>query len=117
MIIEPNTKVELCRYVCMQVWHNYYVIIIIHTLKQVIDTIFSLGRRARKNGFDGPTLGPKEADKQERRFSQEQLKAGQNVIGLQMGTNKLATQSGMTPYGLPRQVEKVNLNVWLSILL
>ena len=58
---------------------------------------------------DLPPLGPKEADKQEREFTEEQLQAGKGVIGLQMGSNKGASQSGMTPYGLGRQVEKTNL--------
>ena len=40
-------------------------------------------------------FGPKEATENKRNFSEEQMKAGQNVIGLQMGTNKGANQSGM----------------------
>ncbi|KAG9480755.1 hypothetical protein GDO78_010166 [Eleutherodactylus coqui] len=39
-----------------------------------------------------------------RDFSQDKLKEGQSVIGLQMGTNKGASQSGMTGYGMPRQI-------------
>lgn len=39
--------------------------------------------------------GPKEAEANKRNFSEEQLKAGQNVIGLQMGSNKGANQSGI----------------------
>lgn len=39
-----------------------------------------------------------------RDFSEEQLSEGKNVIGLQMGTNKGASQAGMTGYGRPRQI-------------
>lgn len=78
-------------------------------MPQVINGIFALGRKARAKGFDGPTIGPKEATGQKRDFTQEQLQAGKGVIGLQMGTNKGASQAGSTPYGLGRQIEKTNL--------
>ena len=60
--------------------------------------------QAQTTGFSGPTLGPKEATESKREFSEGQLREGQNVIGLQMGSNKGATQSGQTPYGLGRQI-------------
>lgn len=44
--------------------------------------------------WPGPFLGPKPAEQNIREFTDEQLKAGESVIGLQMGTNKGATQSG-----------------------
>ena len=62
--------------------------------------------QAQKNGFDGPTLGPKEADKNVREFSAEQIAAGQNVIGLQYGTNKLASQAGMS-FGATRHIADI----------
>lgn len=37
-------------------------------------------------------------------FSEDKLKEGQSVIGLQMGTNRGASQAGMTGYGMPRQI-------------
>ena len=40
-------------------------------------------------------MGPKESEKNVRNFSEEQLKAGQNVISLQYGSNKGANQSGI----------------------
>lgn len=43
----------------------------------------------------GPSLGPKPSEKNLRNFSEEQLKAGETVIGLQAGTNKGATQAGL----------------------
>lgn len=49
--------------------------------------------QAKAKGQGG--IGPKEAEKNERQFSEEQLKQGQSVIGLQMGTNKGASQAGM----------------------
>jgi hypothetical protein len=39
-----------------------------------------------------------------RDFTDEQMKAGQNVIGLQMGSNKGASQKGMTAPGAVRQI-------------
>lgn len=39
-----------------------------------------------------------------RNFSEEQLKAGRNIIGLQMGTNKGASQAGMSAPGAVRQI-------------
>lgn len=45
--------------------------------------------------YQGPSLGPKPSEKNQRNFSEEQLKAGQTVIGLQAGTNKGATQAGL----------------------
>jgi hypothetical protein len=36
--------------------------------------------------------GPKPAEKVVREFTEEQLRAGQGIIGLQAGTNKLASQ-------------------------
>jgi hypothetical protein len=48
-------------------------------------------------------FGPKEAVANPRHFSDEQLKAGVNVISLQMGTNKGASQAGMT-FGKQRMI-------------
>ena len=45
--------------------------------------------QAQKKGYEGPVLGPKEADANPREFTEEQLKEGQGHIGLQMGTNKV----------------------------
>ncbi|ELU05580.1 hypothetical protein CAPTEDRAFT_172250 [Capitella teleta] len=65
-------------------------------LWQVVCTIHALGRKAQSKGFDGPVLGPKESQANRREFTQEQLAAGQNVIGLQMGSNEGATQAGQS---------------------
>lgn len=62
-------------------------------LNSVIICLQSLGRKAHNYGK--PSIGPKESEKNVRNFSEEQLKAGQNVISLQYGSNKGATQSGI----------------------
>ena len=67
--------------------------------------------QARAKGFEGPSLGPKEAAGDKKEWTDEQLKAGQNIIGLQMGSNKGASAAGLTPYGLGRQIDKTNLKV------
>ena len=75
-------------------------------MPQVINGIIALGRKAQRKGYQGPVCGGavKEATENKREFSQQQLKQGEGVIGLQMGTNKGASQSGMTAYGQQRQI-------------
>ncbi|XP_075343498.1 gap junction delta-2 protein-like [Odontesthes bonariensis] len=51
-----------------------------------------------------PNWFHKKAQENRRDFSDEQLSEGKNVIGLQMGTNRGASQAGMTGYGRPRQI-------------
>jgi len=62
-------------------------------LNSVTICIQSLGRKGAQ--FGKPTIGPKESEKNVREFTDEQLKAGENIIGLQMGTNKGASQAGL----------------------
>lgn len=76
----------------------------------MVNGLLALGRKAGSKGFS-PSIGPKEATENKREFSEEQLKEGQSIIGLQMGSNKGASQAGATPYGLGRQIEKTNLKV------
>ncbi|XP_045028247.1 muscle-specific protein 20 isoform X3 [Daphnia magna] len=65
-------------------------------IAMVTSTIFGLGSATYKHPeWQGPSLGPKPSEKNQRNFSEEQLKAGQTVIGLQAGTNKGATQAGL----------------------
>lgn len=54
----------------------------------------SLFQTYRHPEWTGPRLGPKPADEAKRDFSEEQLKAGQTIIGLQAGQNKGASQAG-----------------------
>lgn len=44
--------------------------------------------------WTGPYLGPKPSEECKREFSEDVLKAGQSIIGLQAGSNKGATQAG-----------------------
>ena len=76
-------------------------------MPQVVVALHALGRKAKAKGKAG--IGPKEATANKRTFGEQQRKAGQAVIGLQMGTNQGASQAGMTPTGLTRQVQGVNL--------
>ena len=73
---------------------------------QVVLAIYALGRKAQANGYRGPTLGPKEAQRNTRDFSEEQLKAGQGIIGLQMGSNQGASQKGMS-FGNTRHIADI----------
>ncbi|XP_072214693.1 LOW QUALITY PROTEIN: transgelin-2-like [Excalfactoria chinensis] len=71
-------------------------------------TLMNLGSLAVAKG-DGLFVGdpnwfPRKSQENRRVFSEGQLKEGQSVIGLQMGTNRGASQAGMTGYGMPRQI-------------
>ncbi|KAI9203596.1 calponin domain-containing protein [Polychytrium aggregatum] len=72
-------------------------------MNQVIDSIFALSRNAVKNGFQGPLLGPKLAEKREVVFTEEQLNQGKCIIPLQAGFNGGASQAGMS-FGGRRQI-------------
>ncbi|KAL0273224.1 UNVERIFIED_CONTAM: hypothetical protein PYX00_005956 [Menopon gallinae] len=64
-------------------------------IAQVTLSLFALGRATYKHPeWKGPYLGPKPADENKREFTEEQLRAGEGIIGLQAGQNKGATQSG-----------------------
>ncbi|CAL1536503.1 unnamed protein product [Lymnaea stagnalis] len=76
---------------------------------QVVNCIYALGRKAPKVGYQGPTLGVKEADHNPRNFDAETLNAGQTVIGLQMGSNKGANQAGMS-FGRSRSINDHGTN-------
>uniref|UniRef100_A0A3Q3M0A4 Calponin-1 n=1 Tax=Mastacembelus armatus TaxID=205130 RepID=A0A3Q3M0A4_9TELE len=72
---------------------------------QVQCTLIALAGMAKSKGFCSKyDLGVKYAEKQQRRFAPEKLREGRNIIGLQMGTNKLASQKGMTSYGTRRHL-------------
>lgn len=46
----------------------------------------------------------RKAQEHKRDFTESQLQEGKHVIGLQMGSNRGASQAGMTGYGRPRQI-------------
>uniref|UniRef100_A0A3Q3W872 Calponin n=1 Tax=Mola mola TaxID=94237 RepID=A0A3Q3W872_MOLML len=72
---------------------------------QVQSTLIALAGMAKSKGFRSKyDIGVKYAKKQQRRFAPEKLKEGRNIISLQMGTNKLASQKGMTSYGTRRHL-------------
>ena len=71
---------------------------------QVIVCIDAVGRCAQKHGYKGPALGVKEAEGDPRNFSDKQMKKGDGIIGLQMGTNSGANQAGMS-FGKLRDVQ------------
>lgn len=60
--------------------------------------------QAQKKNWDGPTIGVKVADENRRAFTRDQLAESHKIIGLQYGSNKGASQAGMTPYGAMRQI-------------
>lgn len=72
---------------------------------QVQSTLIALAGMAKSKGLRTKyDIGVKYAEKQQRRFAPEKLKEGRNIIGLQMGTNKFASQKGMTSYGTRRHL-------------
>ncbi|KAK7076273.1 hypothetical protein SK128_020341, partial [Halocaridina rubra] len=73
-------------------------------LYMVVDCLFALGGLAQKRHFDGPVIGVKVAMENKRNFSEDKLKESQKIIGLQYGSNKGASQAGMTAYGTGRQI-------------
>lgn len=74
-----------------------------NNIPQVINGIYAVGRKARKQGYNGPSLGPEEASENRREFTEEQLRAGESVIGLQAGSNKGASQAGQN-FGKTRAI-------------
>ncbi|XP_059200842.1 calponin-2 [Centropristis striata] len=74
-------------------------------MTQVQTSLLALASMAKTKGMQSRVdIGVKYADKQERMFDEEKMKAGQCVIGLQMGTNKCASQAGMNAYGTRRHL-------------
>ena len=53
-------------------------------LAQVQSTLYKVGGQAQKQGYAGATIGIKQGSENKREFSDEQLKSGQNIIGLQV---------------------------------
>ncbi|KAL8618522.1 hypothetical protein ACOMHN_000667 [Nucella lapillus] len=78
-------------------------------MAMVISTILQFGSEAQRHGFNGPTCGSKPTERHEVHFTQEQLRAGQGIIGLQAGTNKLASQSGMS-MGAVRHISDIRVD-------
>ncbi|XP_059812769.1 transgelin-like [Hypanus sabinus] len=77
-------------------------------LAAVQRTLMALGSIAvtKADGYyrGDPNWFHKKAQENKREFTEEQLRQGQNIIGLQMGSNQGASQAGMSGYGLGRQI-------------
>jgi hypothetical protein len=74
-------------------------------IAQVTLCLYALARLTQKHPeFTGPGLGPKMADKNERTFTDEQLRAHEGELNLQMGFNKGASQSGHGGFGNTRHM-------------
>ncbi|XP_053558789.1 calponin-2 [Bombina bombina] len=81
-------------------------------MTQVQVSLLALAGMAKTKGLNsGMDIGVKYSEKQERMFDENTKKAGQCVIGLQMGTNKCASQSGMTAYGTRRHLYDPKNNI------
>ncbi|XP_054263256.1 muscle-specific protein 20-like [Macrosteles quadrilineatus] len=73
-------------------------------INNVTKTIYAIGRTCYKHPeFRGPFLGPRPAEENKREWTEEQLRAGEAIIGLQAGTNKMASQSGQN-FGATRKI-------------
>lgn len=74
-------------------------------MTQVQVSLLGLAGMAKTKGLRSDVdIGVKYSERQERNFDENTKKAGHCVIGLQMGTNKCASQSGMTAYGTRRHL-------------
>lgn len=77
-------------------------------LAAVQRTLMALGSIAvtKADGYyrGDPNWFHKKAQENKREFTDEQLRQGKNIIGLQMGSNQGASQAGMSGYGLGRQI-------------
>ncbi|CAD6192100.1 unnamed protein product [Caenorhabditis auriculariae] len=74
---------------------------------KVIECLRSLATvaQARHPHLDYPPWVVKLANSCPRKFPVAVIRRGEMVIPLQYGTNKCASQKGMSPYGLPRQIK------------
>lgn len=70
---------------------------------QVITCIESVARRCQSADTPVTGYGPKESEANKREFSEEQLAQGKSIIGLQMGSNKGASQAGQN-FGKARMI-------------
>ncbi|GLV43638.1 uncharacterized protein CBL_07035 [Carabus blaptoides fortunei] len=74
-------------------------------IPQVTLCLYALARMTQKHPeYNGPAMGPKMADKNERTFTEEQLRAHEGELNLQMGYNKGASQSGQGSFGNTRHM-------------
>ncbi|BFZ10271.1 hypothetical protein BsWGS_13310 [Bradybaena similaris] len=75
-------------------------------LPQVLAAIRNFGIEAESHpSYRGTRIWPKKSEVNVRNFSEEQMRAGDGIINLQMGSNKGASQRGMT-FGKKRMITK-----------
>lgn len=73
-------------------------------LVQVCTCIRAIGIEAQSHpDYQGPMIWPRKSEANRRTWTEDQLKAGQQVISLQYGTNKGASQAGMN-FGKARMI-------------
>lgn len=80
----------------------------------VVACIHALGRAVQKScpEWDGPTLGPKEAEKNVRNFSAAQLSAGKGIIGkVSAGSSKTMEKLDVTKTGITFGADNTNTDV------
>ena len=63
---------------------------------QIISTIYAVSSYASTKGYQGPCIGTKIADKNDRNFDEATLNAGKFVLGGQMGFTEGDSQTGMS---------------------
>uniref|UniRef100_H2ZDY2 Transgelin n=1 Tax=Ciona savignyi TaxID=51511 RepID=H2ZDY2_CIOSA len=73
-----------------------------HGMSQVQTCLLAVVDVAISKGLTETEIGIRIPPKQNKEWSDSQLRAGDSIIGLQAGTNKFASQSGMTAYGSSR---------------
>ncbi|XP_051993451.1 calponin 1, basic, smooth muscle, a isoform X2 [Xyrauchen texanus] len=72
---------------------------------QVQCTLIALAGLAKTKGFyTHNDVGVKYAAQKQRKFTPEKMMEGKSIIGQQMGSNKFASQKGMTSYGTRRHL-------------
>ena len=77
-----------------------------YLLFQVTLCLYALARQTQNHPeYKGPRLGPKMATKNERNFTEEDIRKGRDAqVGLQAGQNKGATQAGHGGMGNARHM-------------
>uniref|UniRef100_A0A671L8F4 Calponin n=1 Tax=Sinocyclocheilus anshuiensis TaxID=1608454 RepID=A0A671L8F4_9TELE len=68
--------------------------------------------KAKTKGFYTKSdIGVKYAAKKQRKFNPDKMKAWNSIISQQMGSNKFASQKGMTSYGTRRRLYNPNIGM------
>ncbi|XP_056623208.1 calponin 1, basic, smooth muscle, a [Triplophysa dalaica] len=79
---------------------------------QVQSALVALAGMAKTKGFHTKNdVGVNYAAKKQRKFTPEKLKEGDGIISQQMGSNKFASQKGMTSYGTRRHLYDPNMGM------